>query len=275
MSATSGPDPLDPALEPFHRPDRSLVLTGISRSGTSLLCALVNALPNAVCLNEVLPSEPSALLTALARTRKDLLRGRPVPNKFDVEDGAPTTNTLGVGVVREKRRVEKPLDDELLLASKRNLPYLLHIEQLLALELPVVALLRDPVYALGSWGGEQARGAGIPGARIGPDHQHPHWDALALTRPDPIERRAEAWQLCAERLWAVRERVIVLRYEDLCADPVGVLDDIAARFGLPLPPSLPVAVRPAQNDDRRYPDIPRVRAAVAKLCPARFEFGYD
>lgn len=274
MSATSGQDLIEPALEPFHRPDRSLVLTGISRSGTSLLCALVNALPNAVCLNEVLPSEPSALLVALARMRKDLLRGRPVPNKFDGEDGAPTTNTLGAGVVREKRLVEKPLDDELLLASKRNLPYLLRLEEILEHELPVAALLRDPVYALGSWGGEQARVAGIPGARIGPADQHPHWDALALTRRDPIERRAEAWQLCAERLWALRDRILVLRYEDLCADPAAVVDRIAVRFGLPLPAHLPVSVRPAQNDDRRYPEIPRVRAAVAALCPARLDFGY-
>ena len=265
---------LEPALEPYHRPDRSLVLTGISRSGTSLLCALVNALPNAVCLNEVLPSDPQALPAALARTRKDLLRGRPVPNKFDAEDGTPTTNTLGAGVVREKRLVDKELDDELLLASKRNLPYLLRLEEILELELPVAVLLRDPVYALGSWGGEQARAAGIPGARIGPEDQHQHWDAMRLTRPDPIERRAEAWQLCAERLWALRDRVQILRYEDLCADPAGALDRIAVRFGLPLPAKLPVSVRPAQNNDSRYPEIPRVRAAVAALCPARLDFGY-
>jgi len=267
------PSKLDSKLLPFDRPDRSLILTGISRSGTSLLCALINDLPNTVCLNEVLPTDLDRLPRALARTRRDLLRGRPVANKFDA-DGSLTTNTLATSVVRDKRAVNKPLDADLVLGSKRNIPYLLALDRILALELPVVVLVRDPVYAIGSWGGQDALHAQIPGARIGPENEHPHWAPLHLSRQDPIERRAEAWQACAERVWTVHDHVTLLRYEDLCADPERALDAVARRFGIPLPASLPQRPRPAQNLDDRYPNLDRVRAAVSALCPLREALGY-
>jgi hypothetical protein len=265
---------LDADLIPFHRPERSLLLSGISRSGTSLLCALINELDNAVCLNEVLPTRADELPRALAKARRDLLRGRPVANKFDA-DGALTTNTLAEGVRRDKRVVDKPLDEQLLLASKRNIPYLLNLEPLLALDLTIVVLLRDPVYAIGSWGSPGAVAAGIPGARIGPADEHPHWAALELQRQDTIERRAEAWQACAERIWRCRAQLTVLRYEDLCADPRAALEPIATRFGLDLiSPRLEARVLPAQNDDQRYPQIPRIREVVSERCPLRSAFGY-
>ncbi len=265
---------LEADLEPFHRPDRALVVCGISRSGTSLLCALINELDNAVCLNEVLPTEPDKLPRALARARRDLLRGRAVANKFDAS-GALTTNTLAAGVVRAKRVVDRPLDEELLLASKRNIPYLLALERLSELGLPIAALIRDPVYAVGSWGRPEARAAGIPGARIGPQDEHPHWAPLGLQRQDPIERRAEAWQACAARIWSARDRLMLLRYEDLCADPQVALAPIAERFGLPPPRARSARVEPAKNDARRYPEVPQIRAAVSALCPLRNAFGYD
>lgn len=264
---------LDAALAPFHRPDRDLIVCGISRSGTSLLCALINELDNAVCLNEVLPLEPGKLPRALARARRDLLRGRAVANKFDAS-GALTTNTLDEGVRRQKRVIDKPVDEQLLLASKRNIPYLLNLVQILELGVAIVALIRDPVYALGSWGSAKAASSGIPGARIGPEDEHPHWTPLALTSRDPIERRAEAWQACAERIWRAREQLIVLRYEDLCADPRATLAPIAERFALSLPSGPFGRVEPAKNDDARYPEIARVRAAVEARCPLRVAFGY-
>jgi hypothetical protein len=272
MSET--PPPRVPGkLWPFYKPRRSLAVAGISRSGTSLLCALINELENAVCFNEVLPSDIDKLPAALARARRDLLERQPVQNKY-ADDGSLTTNTLERGVAKKKRVVEKPLDEDVVVASKRNIPYLTQLDALLELELPVVVLIRDPVYALGSWGSSAAVEKGIPGARIGPDDTHPHWSALALQQQDPIRRRAEAWQACAERILERRARLLVLRYEDLCGDPRAVVARIAELFSLELPSRLETWVTAAKNDDQRYPDVDRIKEAVFELCPARRELGY-
>lgn len=265
--------PLPAHLTTFDKPQRSLAVTGISRSGTSLLCALISELENAVCFNEVLPADVGSLRLAMARVRQDLLLGRPVSNKFG-RRGQLTTNTLDDGVERKKCVVDKVLDERVVVASKRNIPYLFQLEQLLELELTVVALIRDPVYAIGSWSSEPAMRAGIPGARIGPDDSHPHWATIALGERDPIRRRAEAWQACAERIFAQRSRLTILRYEDLCLDPRATLARAVARFDVALPERFITAVEPAKNDDRRYPQIDAIKVAVHALCPGRRWFGY-
>lgn len=264
---------MQPDLLPFHRPDRSLVVTGISRSGTSLLTALVDHLDDAVCLNEVLPRDVAALPVALARTRRDLLRGRPVPNKF-AASGEPTTDTVGAAFVKEKRRVDRPLSVDFWLGTKRNLPYLNALEALLDGGYTVLAMIRDPVLTLASWGTERAAAAGIPGARVEPGALHPHLAGLALASGDPVERRAEIWQHYAARLHRFRDRVTVITHEQLCAAPGEVLAGLAARLGLrpgALPPGL---VDPSRAAPGRHGDLGAIRAAVARRCPAREAFGY-
>lgn len=264
---------MDSRLTPYHKPDRTVVLTGISRSGTSLLTALLNEFPNAVCFNEVLTADPGALPEAVARIRRDLLKGRPVPNKFD-ESGRPTTNTLEGVVIKEKRRVEKRVDAQVLVGAKRNIPYLSGMEKLLAHGFKAVIMIRDPVYTIGSWSSAKAAAAGIPGAQVGPDNVHPHWHGVTFTRNDVIERRAEAWQHYAELIAGFQERTRVFTYERLCLDTASVLSDLCAYLDLERIAPLPALAGKPRNEDRRYPDIARIRQAVDRLCPARKRFGY-
>ncbi len=262
-------------LDRHHRPARDLIVSGISRSGTSLLSVLLNSVDNVVCLNEVLPPDPERLPAALARVRRDLLAGKPVRNKFDGTGGL-TTDTLSA-MVKKKAVVQKPLDDDLCVATKRNIPYLNEAEALLALGYRMVVMIRDPVYTLGSWGSPKAAAASIPGARVAVGDVHAHWHRVRFSRQDVVERRAEAWQHYAARIWGLRERarVRIVDYEGLCARPLQTLVDLCRWADLPAPGVLPEIVRPDCNRDDRYPDLPRVRAAVRDLCPIRTRFGYD
>jgi len=259
-------------LARFHRPERTLVVSGISRSGTSLLSVLLNSVQDVVCFNEVLPSKPEQLPEAVARVRRDLLAGKPVRNKFD-SAGELTTDTLSV-MVKKKARVEKPLDKNLCVATKRNIPYLNEAEALLGLGYHMVVMVRDPVYTLGSWGSPKAAAAAIPGARVAVGDVHSHWSRVRFTRQDLVERRAEAWQHYAARIWNLKDRLLILAYEELCARPDKTLAKLCHHAALPAPGPLPQIVRPAFNDDDRYPELPRIRAAVRELCPARARFGY-
>jgi hypothetical protein len=261
------------ALLRYHRPERTLVVSGISRSGTSLLSVLLNAVNNVVCFNEVLPLDPARIPEAIARVRRDLLAGKPVRNKFD-DAGRLTTDTLS-SMVKMKAVVRKPLDEDLCVATKRNIPYLNEAEALLALGYRMVVMIRHPVYTLGSWGSPKAAAGAIPGARMAVGDVHPHWHRVRFTRQDVVERRAEAWQHYAARIWGLRDRVWIVDYEGLCARPDQTLAELCRWAELPAPGPLPDIVQSGYNDEERYPELDRIRAAVRELCPARTCFGYE
>lgn len=265
---------MDPRLERYHRPERSLILSGISRSGTSLLSVIVNHLPNAVCLNEVLPLQPDLLVEAFCRLRRDLVKGRPVPNKYG-PDGALATDTLSKNVMKEKRRVEKKLNHDVLVSSKRNIPYLNCLDRLLELGFKAAVMIRDPVYTIGSWSRPEAAQAGFPGARIASEDLHPHWRNVPFTRQDPVERRAEAWQHYALIIREQRERIRVYTYERLCRKPWAVIEDLCAYLDLKTPKELPPIIGEPRNDDSRYPDITHIRRAVEEICHARRDFSFE
>lgn len=263
---------IPPKLEPFHRPERTLIVSGISRSGTSLFSVLINQIPNAVCFNETMTADPAEICEAAARMRRQLKNGKPVPNKFG-DQGELTTNTL-TGVYKQKQVVDRPLDHDMVVASKRNLPYLNSIFTLLSFGFKCCVLIRDPVYTLGSWSSPKAAEAEIPGALVGEDNLHRHWERVEFTRSDIIERRAEAWEHYAALLWRLRGRVKIYAYERICAETELVLADLALYLGLEPPETIPPIVRGLKNDDSRYPELDRIRAAVAELCPSRSKFGY-
>ena len=138
------------------------IVTGISRSGTSMFTVMLDQLPNTVCLNEVLPKTVERLPEAFRVTRQRLLAGKRVWNKFSGD--ALATDTFDPGVQREKRRPGKILDEGLCLGSKRNLPYLNQLSALVGLGYPIVAMVRDPVFTIASWRTTRAQEKRIPAA---------------------------------------------------------------------------------------------------------------
>ncbi|ARA94811.1 hypothetical protein AWN76_017725 [Rhodothermaceae bacterium RA] len=249
------------------RPDRTLIVTGIPRSGTSLLSALINEMPNAVCLNEIL-YDVDRLPEQIAQIRQRLMQGEPVPNKYD-ESGALTTNTLESQVVLEQR--VEAVGQDVVVGSKVNVPYLARLPLLLQYGYRVVGLVRDPVFTIASWSSEKARI--IREARVTDDDLDPAWQGFPFQSADRLSRMAEVWQYLASILWQHRGRIMVLRYEDLIEAPEATLEKVAQLFGLPVPAiEYPLS---SMNRDDRYQHLEAIREAVHRYAPIRTAFGYE
>ena len=74
--------------EHFHR---HYILTGIPRSGTSLVCRLMNLYDNSLCLNEIW-YDTNKLVGWFFNIRAEALVKGTVPNRFD-RNGNITTDT--------------------------------------------------------------------------------------------------------------------------------------------------------------------------------------
>ena len=257
----------------MDRVDRTLIVTGISRSGTSLMTVLLNELPNTVCFNEVLPTDAGELSHSIGAMRRQLLCGEPVPNKYDAH-GMLATDTLVGTVLSESRCISKDLDADVVIGAKRNLPYLNQIEVLLDAGYRTITMIREPEATIASWSSVRARQHRIPGALVGEADLHPHWAPVSFSRSDEFERRAEAWQHYACRIWQYRERMMVVRYEDLCDAPVRVLGEVARYIGVRPAERLTLEVRPARKGAPPGADNDAIRRAVEQYCPVRQRFGY-
>jgi hypothetical protein len=144
----------------------NIIVTGIPRSGTTLVCHLLNKLENTVALHEPMDmrrlAEEPDVLDAVQRffdeTRASLLTNGTAPSKQ--VDGVVPDNPVGgpaAGVgVRAKRVtrgrivVDKPLADDLTLCVKHPAAFtaILH---LLTPRFPAFAVVRNPAAVLASW----------------------------------------------------------------------------------------------------------------------------
>lgn len=248
-------------------------VTGISRSGTSLMVALLNQLPHVVCFNEVLPHHPDDLPDAFHTTRDALLQHKPVPNKY--LNNTLTTDTLVDGVEKQKHIIPITCPNQLIIGSKRNLSYLNHLPNLIHLHYPIIAMIRDPLYTIASWGSPRALKAGIPGARILDHDLHPHLQHITFHSNDPIARRAQLWEHYASILHTHRHHLHIVHYETLCAQPTHVLHTLATHLNT-TPSTLSVDfVSTTRNTRQRYAqNMDALQHAIHAHCPTQTEFGY-
>lgn len=257
------------AVQPhLDRPERTLVVTGIPRSGTSLFSALINRIHGIVCFNEIF-YDVDTLPYDIARTRRRLVTGAPVPNKYD-SAGRLATDTMDGAEVRYVALPKQPRD--VVVATNVNVPYLFSMQRLLELGCPIIALVRDPVFTIASWG--SARAAAIPEAHLGPPERdiHPRWQHLNFAGATAIERRAELWNHLAAMIAQFRHTIRVVRYEDLVRDPGRELTRLARQFDLEGPGNVDELRN--RNENLRFNDLESIRHAVARFAPMRASFGY-
>jgi len=252
-----------------------LLVTGLPRSGTTLLTALLDDPPRGVALGEPKwqaqwrrrnPPDPEAFAAYLAedfaRLRAALLRGEAVEDRAS-PDGRPLTNYLsgGTSAYELRSRREAGLSPGFRLAMKWPALYTAVLPALVANgAFRIVALLRHPLATLRSWNATD-----FPIARGRLPVGEPFWPELAaLCGSDrPLaEKQARIWELFAARYLACGDRITLLRYEDLVAEPAAV----AARLGLafaavPVRPAVPRP--PAESSAER-----EAEAAVAAFCPS-------
>src|SRR5215203_337343 len=218
----------------LKRNRHNLILTGLPRSGTTLVCHLLNQLPNTVALLEplgpahfvdLLP-DGEAILDKLERwyrksRRRALRKGEVVTyhvdgtipdNPFEEErSGEEPRHWLAN---KGRIRVGKELHRGFYLVIKEP-PMFTALLPLLAQRFPAFAVVRNPLAVLASWNTVDIQ------ARLGRLPKAEPFDPELTRRLSAIEERVER-QLCLLDWWCERfERCLparnILRYEDIVA----------------------------------------------------------
>src|ERR1051326_1010918 len=219
-----------------------LLLTGIPRSGTTLTASLIYMLEDTICLHE--PSQfrcfckesrdeadfAGRCLAELKELRASLLNGGTVTDGR-TSDGSYPTNYFDesgsrVGLIPVPSRLPNP-GPHSLLAVKHNevftsiLPKLLRFE-----ELKVVVVIRHPVPTMLSW---QSRTIPLSSGQLAAAYRY--WDEALRIRDaggDVRDVQAKIYELYCARYWEHRDRITILRYEDIVERP-GVLEEATGR----------------------------------------------
>lgn len=263
------------------------LITGIPRSGTSLLCRLLDGLPGQAVINE-----PAEIFAALERSprpwgmavlhrewRRCILAGEPIDNK--VVAGRVVDDTA---IVDERvPHVTTVAGEDFVLWTKNTLAYAARLPQLADVmpEAAVVACVRHPFDAIASWieTFPHLRDADVDrfplGGTADPLLAAPQQLALAAISgcSDPSLRRALLWRHLAGLLLARRRDLHIVRYEDLTADPRGELTRILGpTFTPPEADAIPVLTPRTRRAALSAADV----EAIADVCvePAA-ALGYD
>jgi hypothetical protein len=255
-------------LTEYHRPENNFIVTGIPRSGTSLLSVLLNNFHNAVCINEMF-YDINSLPRDFAEIRRRLMAGEPIPNRYN-SSGQLTTDTMS-GNIKIDNRVIQIAGENVVIGSKVNIPYLNHIQEILDYGYKIIALVRDPVYAIGSWNSQKA--SIIPEAHVTDADMHPRWKGFKFKSNDKIERQAQLWNFYANLIWNLRNKIKIYTYELLTSDLDLIIKDIRENLGLESFGKMPKVNN--QNIASKYPQIEKIKKAVERYCPIREVFGYS
>jgi hypothetical protein len=221
------------------RAPRNVILTGIPRSGTTLVTALIDSIPDAVALNEpywqfewMMQHETSNaatfaryLLEDFAATREKLLQGVPIPERRN-PDGTAMTNYYRSDPQSPKADTDVPtipftrpgLTPNFTLAIKHNGPYLSCLRQIVEAGFTqAIAIVRHPAGVIASWNSmpvPQKKGK-MPGAIM----YWPQMRQLTDASMPLLEKQVRMYDLMCKRLYNLRDLVHVVKYEDVTENP--------------------------------------------------------
>jgi len=239
-----------------------LIVTGISRSGTSYLCNLLHRFDNCVAINE--PAEIISLLGAeevpvgvpafYQELRHNILAGTPIENKL--LDGEVVENTARY----QERHEYAPsvAGDDFVLAVKNTREFLFRLEAVRQV-MPmarVVACVRNPFDTIASW---KASFAHLRDADVSPfvghptqmwlsEHQRAALLRISATHHLP-ERRALWWYFQAQCVLEHAEELLIVDYDELVTRPLTVLRRVLSGYrpGRPRGPITPSVARPKRK----------------------------
>ncbi len=240
--------------------ERMLFITGIPRSGTSLLASLVSQLPNIVVLNE--PREMVQIFrdptlrdfyTAYMTWRRHIADGKPVENQWI--NGKVATDTWNDG----ERRLHVPnvTRPDFVLGTKNPLTYLTRLQTIRQMfpGAKIVVLVRHPYYTIGSWKQTfpHLRHASIRDSAVFQFANGRQQEILALLDQidDEPMRRAALWNYLAKEIIAWAEPATILKYEDLIARPASYVEGLYRSFFTDQPPRFTSDLH-TRNDTQRY-----------------------
>jgi len=213
---------------------RNVLITGTPRSGTTLLCSLLNKLPDTVALHEPMnvwefPSCPDAnaiaevIETFCAETRKSLhehgfAMSKHVGGHIPDNVAAEQVNRSGTRLRHTEHGpvfVEKPLSQNFVLAIKHPVAFSALLETLTQ-RFECFAIIRNPLATLASWNSLAWLNVRQGHAPIGEklDSQL-HRDLAA--EPDAIERQLHILEWFYTRFRRILPERAIIKYEDLVA----------------------------------------------------------
>lgn len=252
-----------------------LIITGLPRSGTTLVAALVDAREGVCCLSEPqrhvdlaeTATDAAAFAAAVGADftalRRELADGATVMDRRGQDDAAVDNYFAepDAGGVRHPRFRSVPrrvagVTDDTVLAVKHNGLYTGALPEFVAAGRPaVLAIVRDPADAITSWQSVDVpiRHARLPAA----ERFWPELAAVARRDDLPLLDR----QILIADLVLARFRecgVLVLRYEDLVRD-VGLLDTVPCLASRPVLGPAP-APRPRPSGEASHAIRDRIRA---------------
>ncbi len=231
----------------------NVLVTGVPRGGTTLVGALLDSLPDTICLSEPpwqwhkatggkldIGPDPTGdefakwLVGDCVDLRRRLLQGEEVMDRRGA-DNRPSTNyhaadagsrsVLASGLALRPLKAGR-LSVHFTLAIKHNGPYLTALGPLVRLgHFRIIGVVRHPVDVIHSWRSLKlpvSRGKMHDAARCWPE-------MAAVTESGEImKRQVLIYDLICERLHRFRGQVQVLRYEDVCREPGLVTSAIGA-----------------------------------------------
>jgi hypothetical protein len=262
--------------------NRDIVITGIPRSGTTLLSALLNNPPSSVSIGE--PRWHGKRVRDLngdAEAFADWLQAdfQDVRNKIENGQAIETREALDGGILTNYRAGNEKnfrfahktfvVEPKFVLAMKSPVLYTAVLPSLIARGHSVIAIIRNPVATLLSWASVPfpiSRGRLPAGER--------YWPELAAitgsTRP-VLERQAMIWELFARRYVESKSAISLLRYEDLVARP-----QIAGDLAGTAVAQVPICHGMNQNDLYRLEAAHEIKTALRELSPvARMLYWQD
>lgn len=199
----------------------------------------------------------------MAEIRRRIGAKEPIPNRYNGSGNLTTHTQKGLNQV--EGRIITGANENVLVGSKVNIPYLNQIEQILSYGFKAIAIVRDPVYTIGSWNTHKAER--INEAHVTDDDLDPRWKGFPFTTHDRIERQAQIWNHYATLIWNLRQRIKIYTYELLTSDTEWVVNDLCDF--LDLKPLREVFRLETKNIGSRYPHIPEIRRAVLRIVDAR------
>jgi hypothetical protein len=211
---------------------RNVLITGTPRSGTTLLCSLLNKLPNMVALHEPMnvwqfPKCPDAPAIAdvierfCADTRKSLLENGVAVSKHVgglIPDNvaADQVNRSGIRLRHTEHgpvRIDKPLSDKFALAIKHPVAFTALLGTL-SKRFECVAIVRNPLSMLASWNSLAWLNVRNGHAPIGEKLDAELRQALAA-EADVFERQVHILEWFYKRFREFLPENAILKYEDV------------------------------------------------------------
>lgn len=248
--------------------DLDYVITGIPRSGTSLMSAILSSSENSLCFNEVhyqIPILPSFFL----EMRHRIDSGLPIINKIN-QKGKLTTDTQRQDGVRFSEMCVNGKDTPIKLGSKVNVPYLNKIKEIEKLGYKIVVMVRDPIYTLASW--NDAKVANIPEANVSGPTQHKRWDMFSFSTENDIERQLIIWDHYATIINSLSANSLVVNYESLVKNPAETISKVCDFLDIKPPHNIPDIIN--GNSFDKYPSIHEITEIINQKSTMKKTFKY-